>query len=324
VTRRRRQDDSSLELLLDTICNTFGGILFLAMLVSLLLSQTQRKQATAQAAAPQQPALSPADAALLQRRATRLTQESARVEELLADVRRVAKRVSDSETDALLVELKESEAVNADLAGRQAAVLAMAADAQAAAARAASSAVQETNRLEAARGRADTARRRLEAASDARVRLAKSAESIQARLAAAATIVTAGKAPREKPTTKRELAVMLRYGRLYQMHRYSAGSRTVNLADFAVETGAAFNRARPRPTAGVDLVATGAAQRVAALFENFPRDRWHVCLVVHPDSFAEFLALKTWLVGQGYEYRLFPSADSVVDRGASPVDAKVQ
>lgn len=38
--RRGRPADSSLELLLDTITNTFGGILFLAILVSLLLQST--------------------------------------------------------------------------------------------------------------------------------------------------------------------------------------------------------------------------------------------------------------------------------------------
>ena len=37
MSNRRRAGDSSLELLLDTITNTFGGILFLAILVSLLL-----------------------------------------------------------------------------------------------------------------------------------------------------------------------------------------------------------------------------------------------------------------------------------------------
>src|SRR4051812_32574075 len=38
--KRRRPADSSLELLLDTICNTFGGVLFLAILVCILLQNT--------------------------------------------------------------------------------------------------------------------------------------------------------------------------------------------------------------------------------------------------------------------------------------------
>jgi hypothetical protein len=37
MSRRKRTADSSLELLLDTICNTFGGVLFLAILICVLL-----------------------------------------------------------------------------------------------------------------------------------------------------------------------------------------------------------------------------------------------------------------------------------------------
>ena len=40
MSRRRASRQDSLELLLDTICNTFGGVLFIAILVVLLLQQT--------------------------------------------------------------------------------------------------------------------------------------------------------------------------------------------------------------------------------------------------------------------------------------------
>src|SRR6187549_2668869 len=43
--RRRPPADSSLELLLDTICNTFGGVLFLAILVCILLQNTGHSNA---------------------------------------------------------------------------------------------------------------------------------------------------------------------------------------------------------------------------------------------------------------------------------------
>ena len=38
MRRRRRHNDESLDLLLDTICNVFGGIIFIAMLVAILTS----------------------------------------------------------------------------------------------------------------------------------------------------------------------------------------------------------------------------------------------------------------------------------------------
>ena len=38
MSRKPNDDDGSLELLLDTICNTFGGVLFISILVILLLN----------------------------------------------------------------------------------------------------------------------------------------------------------------------------------------------------------------------------------------------------------------------------------------------
>lgn len=35
---RRKSEDSSLELLLDTMCNTFGGVMFIAILLSVMVS----------------------------------------------------------------------------------------------------------------------------------------------------------------------------------------------------------------------------------------------------------------------------------------------
>ena len=44
MSRRKQQNDNgSLELLLDTICNTFGGILFISLLVVILLNTTSEK-----------------------------------------------------------------------------------------------------------------------------------------------------------------------------------------------------------------------------------------------------------------------------------------
>ena len=36
--RRRQDEDSSLELLLDTMCNTFGGVMFIAISLAVMLS----------------------------------------------------------------------------------------------------------------------------------------------------------------------------------------------------------------------------------------------------------------------------------------------
>jgi hypothetical protein len=324
VRRRQAAADSSLELLLDTICNTFGGILFLAMLVSLLLSQTQRRTEAAAQAAGARPALSPAEVMRLERRADDLRDEAVRCESLIDDLRKMTSRFAEPELESLLQRLMETESRNACLESRRAALLASAADAQASAARAKATAADDAKRHEESQSAAEAARRRLAAAERERSSLARSAAGLAARIESEATIETSGKAPRERNTNKREMAVMVRYGRLYQMHRYTADDRTVNLTDFVVETGGELNRARPRPNAGIDLTSPGASDRVGGMFAAFPARDWYVCLVVHADSFGEFLALKTWLVSHGYDYRVFPAAEPVVDQGTGPGDARVQ
>lgn len=324
MSRRVAPEESSLELLLDTICNTFGGILFLAMLVALLLTQTQRRTSTESHNSASRAAMSPAEVARLERRAQELQEESQRIELLIEDFQRMTERLFDPKQAELARRLAGAEARLAVLESERATLLARIADAQASAVRASTAAAEDAQRLERTRSAVKASERRLAAAQQDRATLLQAASTLASTLEDAATVETAGKAPRERATNRRELAVMLKYGRLYQMHRYSGDDRSVNTTDFVVREDEDFNRARPRPTAGIDLTAAGAGDRVTRMFAGFPRQAWYACLVVHPDSFAEFLALKTWLVSHGYEYRLFPAAEPVVDRGAGPSDARVQ
>ena len=47
MTRKQVQSEGSLDLLLDTICNTFGGVVFIALLVVLLLRLSPVQQLSA-------------------------------------------------------------------------------------------------------------------------------------------------------------------------------------------------------------------------------------------------------------------------------------
>jgi hypothetical protein len=109
---------------------------------------------------------------------------------------------------------------------------------------------------------------------------------------------------------------MLKYGRMYLMHKYGNGSREVNTQDFVVKGGLLSNTAEPKPAAGLNL--KGRAIEPAELrryLASHPSRDWYPCLVVHPDSFEEFLSLKAGLVALGYEYRLMPTNKGVFDGG---------
>jgi hypothetical protein len=314
--RRRNSSESSLELLLDTICNTFGGVLFLAMLVSLLLAQSRRRTVTDETAADPRAALTPAELTRLQMTADQLTAEVERLDEAVRLARAAAADFSVPEIDAQLARLEAAEKNRLKEETNRRQMLSEIAAAQAATARVqATAAIEERNAAQAEAAVA-AARKRLEAAAEDRRRLVKSAIELRDMQAARATLETTGRAPRERATTKKEFGVMLRYGRMYLMKVPRGDDLVVNEEEFFVESGGARNVARPKPHAGLDLGGPGGfGTALAKRLEPFPPAVWYPCLVVHPDSFDVFVALKAELVARGYEYRLMPTAQSVVDRG---------
>lgn len=316
MRKKSNLNDSSLELLLDTICNTFGGVLFLAMLVSLLLTQTRKRAEFEVETADPVPAVSAADLVRLDIHADEMEQEVAQLEAVIADVREMGGQMTDPGYREKLDALQEAMRTTRELAARRVRLLRDIADAQAAAARAAGrAAVMDRERTEAER-RLGTAEERLEAATRERARLMQSAIRLRDESAQTATVSTTGKAPRERETDKSEFGLMLKYGRMYLMHKYSNGDREVNTDEFVVTSGLLNNTAEPKPDAGFDLKdRTLSAAQLERYLAPHPARDWYPCLVVHPDSFEEFLSLKTALVSLGYEYRLMPTNKGVLDGG---------
>lgn len=317
MTRRQRDSAAgSLELLLDTICNTFGGVLFLAMLVSLLLAQSRRRTDADETAGDPRPAFTPADLARLDITAEELAAEVDRLERAVQQARAAATDFSVPNLAEQLENLETEERTRDRLAAERTRSLTGLATAQAATARARALAAADAREATRAESASEAARTRLEAAIEERQRLVQSAIDLEASEAAKATVQTSGRAPRERQTAKREFGVLLRYGRMYIMKVPRGNDLVVNEREFFVEQGVAQNVARAKPHAGLDLsqqsaIGTELEQRL----RPFPPDSWYPCLVVHSDSFEPFLALKTELVARGYEYRLLPTDGSVVDRG---------
>jgi hypothetical protein len=321
MSRRRRLDDSSLELLLDTICNTFGGVLFLAMLISLLLTQN-RKGMDAQPADPS-PAVSTADLVRLETRAEDAARELQALETQVRQARQVAGHLEVPDAESLITDMEAAEQRARESNARRTALLARVAAEQAAAARSAAAKAKGERERSLLADKARRAREQLEAAIKDRERLVASAIRIHDAVAQRSQIQTTGRVPRMRSTNKPEFGIMIKYGRLYLMKKLQNGEQVVNLDDFTLEPGFLMNVAEAKPHAGIDL--TMSAGRDAALRRvtgDFTPSRWYVCLVVHPDSFEEYLIAKNWLVERGYEIRLFPTDTSVNDQGE--VDAMVQ
>lgn len=304
MPRGRSTSGDSLDLLLDTICNTFGGVVFIAVLVALLL-QTRGELPSGQQDGPS----STDNVETLQHQLGTLRAQSRRLEESKQGQERLLQRLAPEEFQSLLQQRNRT--------------------------------VARRDRLRSQRGqlreRIAEHKRRLQAVESKLHRLKtefnrtqRESETLRSRLAEA-------QQPRERtirlpiaqrPRGKRELGVILRYGRMYVWHRYGPqGTRLgLNTEEFAVvgETDLGI-LTTPKPGAGAPLDGRPESEAgIRRRLKRFDPEQWYITIVVRPDSFEEFGFLRDILIDLGYRYRLMPAAEGtpVVDRGGS--DARVQ
>ncbi len=294
MIRRSGPSTSSLELLLDTICNTFGGVLFLAILVCVLLRNTSRFEV-------HQVQASPTESLLLQERMAQLSSERNALEQALSQQAVFAKSYAHPEKIAMLQQAASLERTYKDLRVRkmhlQRELDQIRADREGKAAQDA----QTQRDLRAARSALEAVRREVEDQLDART------QDLQL--------------PRLRMSLKNERGVIVRYGRIYVWHRYnSLGSPvSVNTEDFLVlQDKGSHLLTTPKPYAGTIITAKNTDNLRSRLLQ-FDSRRHYLTVVVWPDSFDDFQLLKSLIVKMGFEYRLMPmrEGESVFDRGGS-------
>ncbi len=321
MARKRLSSGSdSLELLLDTICNTFGGVLFLAMLVSLMLTQTRSRTDSQAGSGDPRPALTEAQLARLEAEVEQLTSDIDLLESQTAGMRPAQDSVGQPDIERLVLEMEAAERRQAELESRRAKVLRQLAVAQAASVRARAAKLEHEREAVAVEKVVEQARNRLSKAVAERNRLVASATELRLREIAHRTVRATGQSPRERETSKSEFGVLLRYGRAYLMKVRRGDDVVVNAEEFSVSEEGDTNRARARPQRGLDLtVSNQREEEIEQLLKSFPPAEWYPCFVVHPDSFDAFVVIKAEAVRLGYEYRVLPARGLVVDRGGKGV-----
>lgn len=297
MSRRRASRQDSLELLLDTICNTFGGVLFIAILVVLLLQQT--------GGGPEAPTVEPASPVELQALVIRLESVAADLARLRQNRDSQQAVVRDFAPKTILDQIARLHVVTAAQEALQTVVdqllagnAALARQTESLAAR--NETVQED--LRAALARHKQAQADLERERQGRV------EEIRMPV-----VRPAGR--------KQEVALILRYGRLYVWHKYGPGHVRLglNTDDFVVlSEGDDALATRPNPAAGTALNdSTESRQAVRRVLQRFDKRTCNLGVVVRPDSYAVFRYLRDQAIGLGFDYRLVPvDADTALtDRG---------
>ena len=283
---RRQRPGDSLDMLLDTMCNTFGGIILLAVLVTLLTSRErhggegtvsdtqemlQRRLAIAQTNLQQSLELQ----AALQTKANdgrwqsqvSLLEARQRLQNEIKGIRDlVAQGAQEIETSAGRDPAERMKELSAQLGAASSRKLA------------------EQNSLAAAQENVRRLNTRLASLEKQAAELVKESER-QLRL------------PKEHETGKRVVYIIVRYGRIYPC-RNSDLSR--NVTDIDWTSRATDEIAAPKRERGLDPMTRAAD--LSSYCRNLPTGLVYVAFLVYEDSFPAFIRARQIAVESGLAY----------------------
>ncbi|WP_237228626.1 hypothetical protein [Rubinisphaera sp. JC750] len=293
MARRRTENADSLELLLDTICNMFGGIVFISLLVVLMM-QTSPSSSTSE-----NTPIDPLDVQKLQRDWEIARAQAERTRQARSQQLEFLGKYVPPDLKERLDELYSLDQANSDLEERtldlQGSNLEKVAE------------IEETNQ-KFANSEKSLAELQDEVASlDSELKQAIDEHAVVM--------------PRAKrlPTVE-ALQVSVRFNRLYFRHdltQLQNGSWVPNLDDYVVtsDSGGSYE-VQVKPTAGVDLSDKEAAKAVLrSKLKAFAPSHWAVSLSLWPESFAVFRDIREILHELGYRVTAITPDSAVQDRG---------
>ncbi len=283
MTRGRRQPaDDSLEMLLDTITNVFGGIIFIAILVALLTGQ-RAEQATDRAAAgaAQQVNLT-TDITALHAEIERKTELSAYLEGLIV--------APDTSWDDVLAQLDD------DIV---------------AARRRLRTARQQLDRL---RDKQTPIDQKLQAAAATREALLSEIQRLEAQIESEQEQRKLNaRLPVTRVTRKAPVHIVLTAGRMFILDRCEGGlDKVLDEDQHDVDYfpgGGGQVQVKLRRAGGTPIGPQfGSHPRWRRLLQAASRDRYFLYFVVLPDAYRDFLTLRQLAVAAGYDYEVEPLA----------------
>lgn len=292
MKRRRTQDSSdSLDLLLDTICNTFGAVIFISILIAILVGRSgngttdNHEQTAAEEAIQNQQQRISAAKARLQRLSTQHQQQ-----------RSLLERLTTEESRKLASEIVNASLQQVHLATQHA------------------TAVENVSNLQA---------RNLEivAEMDRQTRELADAEDkqreLKALLAEATELASRTAAiPRVRRTSKQGVAFILHRTRL---HRAITPDGLIDDVDCIESDRLGTVVIGPRPGAGL-TVTKDDDPAVQRKFDGITKTEHFVRLFVSRDSFAQFQPLKSLLIRLGYEYEVALFSEGPAELFLAPSD----
>ena len=298
---RRKTPPDSLYLLLDTLCNAFGGIILLAVLVVLLTSK--EKTQSSKAADSQE---------MLQRRLAIAQTDLQKSQQLAASLKAKANDERFKQQVALLSTRKDlQDAINQtrDTVAQNSKNLDTA------------SAVDPSERLKFLNAQLAAAQAHKLEAKNSLAAAAENNKRLKQRLADMEQQVTAKldelqrplRLPKEHETGKRVIYIIVRYGHVYLCRNFDLSRNETDIDWTTTLTG---ETAEPRRGMGIDV--TGSTAGLINFFKNMSDDSVYVAFCVYEDSFPAFIRAKQLAsdCGLAYGWEPFQLSDGPVSFGS--------
>ncbi|MGO9200242.1 MAG: hypothetical protein ACLQM8_06830 [Limisphaerales bacterium] len=281
---RRKGPPDSLYMLLDTMCNAFGGIVLLAVLVTLLTSKETGNEAGA-----------PDSREMLERRLALARANLQHSLEFSASLREKADDPRHRQEIALLAARKE---LQGNLQQSRDAATMASKELEATGTTDPSERLKFLNeQLAAAEARRLERQNSLSAAAENSSRLKQRLEALQAQVA---RIINDSqrllRLPLERETGKRPLFVIVEYGHVYPCLNVDLSRNESTINWVSKGEGRAANPIEDRGYTSVD------ANRLRDFFNLLPKDLIYLVFCVFEDSFAEFNQAKEMAVARGLAY----------------------
>ena len=276
--------DDSLELLLDTICNTFGAVIFISILASILAQNSAPESAS-----PEETAAAIEETYTRQRELSELRRRQQAMESQLAQQEALIRRFSNEESVSLAMQIHQDSQSQARMSAQKtdtAGAIEVSERERLQLERAIQRQIKELNEAKS---------RQTEAANNLRVLETDSGHTAEVR--------------RVHETTKFGFTFALDNGRFYSVHTSddpNSGRMNlmINRDDCEVVEVAGLTTIRPLRTAGLPLRGMMSAQQDIKAKLAVVGKQYVVRLFVAKDSFAEFLPVKEAMTELGLEYAL--------------------
>jgi hypothetical protein len=283
MKRKRPQTDSSLDLFLDAISNTFGGVMFLAILLTLLV-QFQSK-------APDVESQSDASLAMVEDPSRTLVQlQKLRLErdELIESIAAFSGTLPSPEDNVLAKKLEELNEIRADA----------------------------TNLVSEQIAAAERITETLGSSNDLRVAMnqlesnlvTESVEAETKRNALRQSVDENSKTvdpPSIEPTDYLSVSLLLRYGKIYPVFKDGQTTPYLKHVQYS-ELGNDAVSVQPKQSAGWDLNSTEDEQEFQNYMRQHSRRLYFAYFIVWPDSFEAYAKVREWIVENDYTSNIVP------------------